>query len=441
MCPGPLGREPWTHENQLAKERWALVDRRASRGASGGPSRSAFARGGRQPRPLRPAGPQSSTAHRPGAVPRPWEPPFLAIRRPNVRPAPADREAAGGPSRWDRFRAASTSWVNNASTLGPTPLPTPWPTRSRRAFEEVLARQPRRALPPGALARGRHADAEAPASVVNVSSDRPPSTGYPGLGARNSAAKGRAGRPSTRVWAGRARRLRAWPSSASTPATWTPRCTGPPCREDDPPQPWARPDDVARAFVRLAAGRGWGPQRVEGPRPAWRWSDDPGRRNRRQAVPPAAGRPDGPLPPALRASRPRGPARGGPPRPRETARGPICATRPHRPQPLRPSPRPAGPRRPPWSSNSSRTLPAGRPGHARRSGEAGAAPPLRPPRRRVGRPSPSRSAPPATPTVPPHRRARRSASGDTRPPRPGAGGPTSPLLWRVALDPRAATST
>lgn len=136
--------------------------------------------------------------------------------------------------------------INNASTLGTTPLPLVVDT-DPAAFEEVLRVNLTapfllgRALVGGMLLRGS-------GLIVNVSSDAAVS-GYPGWGAYSAA---KAGLDSlTRVWASELA------GSGVTVVSVDPgdmdtalhRAALP----DDDPAALARPEDVAEAFVRLAA--------------------------------------------------------------------------------------------------------------------------------------------------------------------------------------------
>jgi NAD(P)-dependent dehydrogenase (short-subunit alcohol dehydrogenase family) len=158
--------------------------------------------------------------------------------------AAADRERLVSLTL-DRFGRVDVL-VNNASTLGPTPLPQLADTHPE-AFEEVLRVnltapfRLARALVGGMLLRGS-------GLVVNVSSDAAVS-GYPGWGAYAAAKAGLDGL--TRVWA------EELASSGVTAVSVDPgdmdtdlhRAALP----DDDPASLARPEDVAEAFVALAA--------------------------------------------------------------------------------------------------------------------------------------------------------------------------------------------
>jgi NAD(P)-dependent dehydrogenase (short-subunit alcohol dehydrogenase family) len=145
----------------------------------------------------------------------------------------------------DRFGRVDVL-VNNASTLGPTPLPLLADT-DPEAFEEVLRVnltapfRLARALVGGMLLRGS-------GLVVNVSSDAAV-TGYPGWGAYSAAKAGLDGL--TRVWAAELAGsgvavVSVDPGDMDTELH---RAALP----DDDPAALARPEDVAEAFVALAA--------------------------------------------------------------------------------------------------------------------------------------------------------------------------------------------
>ena len=146
--------------------------------------------------------------------------------------------------------------VNNASTLGPTPLPLLTDT-DPEAFEDVIRVNLvapfllSRSVVGGMLLRGS-------GIVINVSSDAAVN-GYPGWGAYSAAKAGLDGL--TRVWAAELA------GSGVTVASVDPgdmdtemhRAALP----DDDPAALARPEDVAEAFVALAAaGRPAGPRLV-----------------------------------------------------------------------------------------------------------------------------------------------------------------------------------
>jgi NAD(P)-dependent dehydrogenase (short-subunit alcohol dehydrogenase family) len=154
----------------------------------------------------------------------------------------------------DRFGRVDVL-VNNASTLGPTPLPLLVDT-DPGAFEDVLRTnltapfRLARAVLGGMLLRGT-------GLVVNVSSDAAVS-GYPGWGAYSAAKAGLDAL--TRVWAAEldgagVRVVSVDPGDMDTEMH---RAALP----DDDPAALARPEDVAEAFVRLALGAGTG-ERLE----------------------------------------------------------------------------------------------------------------------------------------------------------------------------------
>jgi NAD(P)-dependent dehydrogenase (short-subunit alcohol dehydrogenase family) len=145
--------------------------------------------------------------------------------------------------------------VNNASTLGPTPLPLLADT-DPEAFEEVvrvnltapflLARQ----LVGGMLLRGS-------GLIVNVSSDAAVN-GYPGWGAYSAAKAGLDGL--SRVWAAELAGFGVTVVSVDPGDMDTEMHRA--ALPDDDPAALARPEDVAEAFVRLARGGAASP-RVE----------------------------------------------------------------------------------------------------------------------------------------------------------------------------------
>ncbi len=146
--------------------------------------------------------------------------------------------------------------VNNASTLGPTPLPQLADT-DPVAFDDVvrvnLAAPFRlaRALVGGMLLRGA-------GLVVNVSSDAA-LNGYPGWGAYTAAKAGLDGL--TRVWAEELTGTGVTVVSVDPGDMDTEMHRA--ALPDDDPASLARPEDVAEAFVALAvAGRAPAP-RVE----------------------------------------------------------------------------------------------------------------------------------------------------------------------------------
>jgi len=164
---------------------------------------------------------------------------------------PADVADAAGRERLvartlDRFGRVDVL-VNNASTLGPTPLPF-LADLDPGAFDEVvrvnlsapfrLARD----VVGGMLLRGR-------GLVINVSSDAA-LNGYPGWGAYSAAKAGLDGL--TRVWAAELAGtgvdvVSVDPGDMDTEMH---RAALP----DDDPADLARPEEVAEAFVRLATG-------------------------------------------------------------------------------------------------------------------------------------------------------------------------------------------
>jgi NAD(P)-dependent dehydrogenase (short-subunit alcohol dehydrogenase family) len=145
--------------------------------------------------------------------------------------------------------------VNNASTLGPTPLPLLADTEPD-AFADVVHVNLvapfllTRALVGGMLMRGS-------GLVVNVSSDAAVN-GYPGWGAYSAAKAGLDGL--TRVWAAELGGFGVTVVSVDPGDMDTDmhRAAAP----DDDPASLARPEDVAEAFVRLAGASGL-PARLE----------------------------------------------------------------------------------------------------------------------------------------------------------------------------------
>jgi NAD(P)-dependent dehydrogenase (short-subunit alcohol dehydrogenase family) len=146
----------------------------------------------------------------------------------------------------DRFGRVDVL-VNNASTLGPTPLPLLADTEPGD-FEEVVRVNLAapflltRALAGSMLMRGS-------GLIVNVSSDAAVN-GYPGWGAYSAAKAGLDAL--TRVWAAElagsgVRIVSVDPGDMDTAMHRA-------ARPDDDPRSLARPEDVAEAFVRLAAG-------------------------------------------------------------------------------------------------------------------------------------------------------------------------------------------
>jgi NAD(P)-dependent dehydrogenase (short-subunit alcohol dehydrogenase family) len=145
--------------------------------------------------------------------------------------------------------------INNASTLGPTPLPLLADT-DQEAFEEVVRVNLTapfllaRALVGGMLLRGSGA-------IINVSSDAAVN-GYPGWGAYSAAKAGLDGL--SRVWAAELCGFGVTVVSVD-PGDMDTDMHRAALPEDDPAT-LARPEDVAEAFVRLAAGGARAP-RVE----------------------------------------------------------------------------------------------------------------------------------------------------------------------------------
>jgi NAD(P)-dependent dehydrogenase (short-subunit alcohol dehydrogenase family) len=145
--------------------------------------------------------------------------------------------------------------VNNASTLGPTPLPLLADT-DPEAFEEVVRVDLTapfllaRALVGGMLLRGS-------GLIVNVSSDAAVN-GYPGWGAYSAAKAGLDGL--SRVWAAELAEFGVTVVSVDPGDMDTEMHRA--ALPDDDPASLARPEDVAEAFVRLAGGLA-APPRVE----------------------------------------------------------------------------------------------------------------------------------------------------------------------------------
>jgi NAD(P)-dependent dehydrogenase (short-subunit alcohol dehydrogenase family) len=143
--------------------------------------------------------------------------------------------------------------VNNASTLGPTPLPLLADT-DQEAFEEVVRVNLTapfllaRALVGGMLLRGSGV-------VINVSSDAAVN-GYPGWGAYSAAKAGLDGL--TRVWAAELSGFGVTVVSVDPGDMDTDMHRA--ALPDDDPASLARPEDVAEAFVRLAAGGALAPR-------------------------------------------------------------------------------------------------------------------------------------------------------------------------------------
>ncbi|HEY4026080.1 MAG TPA: SDR family oxidoreductase [Candidatus Dormibacteraeota bacterium] len=137
--------------------------------------------------------------------------------------------------------------VNNASTLGPTPLPLLADTEPE-AFREVIDVNLvapfllTRAIAGGMLMRGD-------GLIVNVSSDAAVN-GYPGWGAYSAAKAGLDGL--TRVWAAELSGFGVTVVSVDPGDMDTEMHRA--ALPDDDPAALARPEDVAEAFVRLAAG-------------------------------------------------------------------------------------------------------------------------------------------------------------------------------------------
>ena len=137
--------------------------------------------------------------------------------------------------------------VNNASTLGPTPLPLLADT-DPAAFEEVIRVNLTapfllaRALVGGMLLRGS-------GLIVNVSSDAAVN-GYPGWGAYSAAKAGLDGL--SRVWAAELAGFGVTVVSVDPGDMDTEMHRA--ALPDDDPAALGRPEDVAEAFVRLARG-------------------------------------------------------------------------------------------------------------------------------------------------------------------------------------------
>ena len=145
--------------------------------------------------------------------------------------------------------------VNNASTLGPTPLPLLADT-DPEAFEEVLRVNLTapfllaRALVGGMLLRGS-------GLIVNVSSDAAVN-GYPGWGAYSAAKAGLDGL--SRVWAAEVAGFGVTVVSVDPGDMDTEMHRA--ALPDDDPAALGRPEDVAEAFVRLVRD-GAAPPRLE----------------------------------------------------------------------------------------------------------------------------------------------------------------------------------
>ncbi len=137
--------------------------------------------------------------------------------------------------------------VNNASTLGPTPLPLLADTEPE-AFEEVIRVNLKapfllaRALVGGMLMRGSGV-------IVNVSSDAAVN-GYPGWGAYSASKAGLDGL--SRVWAAELSGFGVTVVSVDPGDMDTEMHRA--ALPDDDPSALARPEDVAEAFVQLARG-------------------------------------------------------------------------------------------------------------------------------------------------------------------------------------------
>ena len=143
--------------------------------------------------------------------------------------------------------------VNNASTLGPTPLPLLADT-DPEAFSDVIGVN---LLAPFLLARAVVGGMLMRRSgvIINVSSDAAVN-GYPGWGAYSAAKAGLDGL--TRVWAAELvdSGVTAVSVDPSDMDTEMHRAALP----DDDPATLARPEDIAPAFVRLALGAATGPR-------------------------------------------------------------------------------------------------------------------------------------------------------------------------------------
>ena len=167
----------------------------------------------------------------------------LAVPADVANPADRERLVSLTLARFGRVDVL----VNNASTLGPTPLPLLADT-DPEAFEEVIRVNLiapfllTRSVVGGMLLRGSGV-------VINVSSDAAVN-GYPGWGGYSAAKAGLDGL--TRVWAA---------ELAGSGVTVVSEDPGDMDTEmhraalpDDDPAALARPEQVAPAFVRLAAG-------------------------------------------------------------------------------------------------------------------------------------------------------------------------------------------
>jgi len=166
----------------------------------------------------------------------------LAVAADVADPAGRERLIALALDRFGRVDVL----VNNASTLGPTPLPLLADT-DPEAFEEVVRVNLTapfmlaRSLVGGMLMRGS-------GLVVNVSSDAAVN-GYPGWGAYSAAKAGLDAL--SRVWAAEAQGFGVTVVSVD-PGDMDTEMHRAALPDDDPAQ-LARPEDVAEAFVRLAA--------------------------------------------------------------------------------------------------------------------------------------------------------------------------------------------
>ncbi|HEY7202390.1 MAG TPA: SDR family oxidoreductase [Candidatus Dormibacteraeota bacterium] len=167
----------------------------------------------------------------------------LAVAADVADPAGRERLVALALDRFGRVDVL----VNNASTLGPTPLPLLADT-DQEAFEEVVRINLiapfllARSLVGGMLLRGSGV-------VINISSDAAVN-GYPGWGAYSAAKAGLDGL--TRVWAAELAGFGVTVVSVDPGDMDTDMHRA--ALPDDDPAALARPEDVAEAFVRLAAG-------------------------------------------------------------------------------------------------------------------------------------------------------------------------------------------
>ncbi len=165
----------------------------------------------------------------------------LAVRADVASPTDRERLVTLALARFGRVDIL----VNNASTLGPTPLPLLADT-DPGAFEEVIRVNLTapfllaRALVGGMLLRGS-------GLIVNVSSDAAVN-GYPGWGAYSAAKAGLDGL--SRVWAAELAGFGVTVVSVDPGDMDTEMHRA--ALPDDDPAALARPEDVAEAFVRLA---------------------------------------------------------------------------------------------------------------------------------------------------------------------------------------------